>query len=152
MAVKITSLDIGDLHLSNSPARIHSKHQERKAELIMSAQGILTPIVVDERYRVIDGNLRVTIASKLGIETLNAIVISGLTEAKRIELELALNRLPEDATWDAEQLKLRVEALILFETDLSPTGFDTPERCLQSRELSHQQRVEISHKASLRVG
>ena len=127
MAVKITSLDIGDLHLSNSPARIHSKHQERKAELIMSAQGILTPIVVDERYRVIDGNLRVTIARKLGIETLNAIVISGLTEAKRIELELALNRLPEDTTWDAEQLKLRVEALILFETDLSLTGFDTPE-------------------------
>ena len=102
MAVKITSLDIGDLHLSNSPARIHSKHQERKAEVLMSAQGIMTPIVVDERYRVIDGNLRVTIARKLGIETLNAIVISGLTEAKRIELELALNRLPEDTTWDAE--------------------------------------------------
>jgi len=127
MAVKITSLGLGDLHLSNSPARIHSKHQERKAELLMSAQGILTPIVVDERYRVIDGNLRVTIARKLGIETLNAIVISGLTEAKRIELELALNRLPEDTTWDAEQLKLRVEALISFETDLNLTGFDTPE-------------------------
>ena len=127
MVVNITSLGIGDLHLSNSPARIHSKHQERKAELLMSAQGILTPIVVDERYRVIDGNLRVTIARRLGIERLNAIVISGLTEAKRIELELALNRLPEDTTWDAEQLKLRVEALISFETDLSLTGFDTPE-------------------------
>ena len=112
MTVKITSLGIGDLHLSNSPARTHSKHQKTKAELIMSAQGILTPIVVDERYRVIDGNLRVTIARKLGIETLNAIVISGLTEAKRIELELALNRLPEDTTWDAEQLKLRVQVFL----------------------------------------
>ena len=107
MVVKITSLGIGDLHVSNSPALIHSKHQERKAELLMSTQGILTPIVVDERYRVIDGNLRVTIARKLGIERLNAIVISGLTEAKRIELELALNRLPEDTTWDAEQLVRR---------------------------------------------
>ena len=48
MVVNITSLGIGDLHLSNSPARIHSKHQERKAELLMSAQGILTPILVDE--------------------------------------------------------------------------------------------------------
>ena len=101
MKVTIASLGIGKLHFSNSPARRHTKKQLRKAAQIFAEQGIITPIVVDRSYRIIDGHLRVMAARELGIEALDALVLPNISDAKRIELELALNRLPEDSNWDA---------------------------------------------------
>jgi ParB-like chromosome segregation protein Spo0J len=99
MKVTKASLGIGDLHFSNSPARRHTKKQLRKAVHMFAEQGIISPIVVDRSYRIIDGHLRVMAARELGIEDLDALVLPDISNAQRIELELALNRLPEDSTW-----------------------------------------------------
>jgi ParB-like chromosome segregation protein Spo0J len=106
MKVTKASLGIGDLHFSNSPARRHTKKQLRKAAHMFAEHGIISPIVVDHSYRIIDGHLRVMAARELGIEALDALVLSDISDAQRIELELALNRLPEDSTWDAANLKM----------------------------------------------
>ena len=108
MKVTKASLGIGDLHLSNSPARRHTKKQLRKAVHMFAEQGIISPIVVDRSYRIIDGHLRVMVARELGIEALDALVLPDISDAQRIELELALNRLPEDSTWGAANLKIKV--------------------------------------------
>ena len=122
MKVTKASLGIGDLHSSNSPARRHSKKQLRKAVQMFAEHGIISPIVVDSSYRIIDGHLRVLAAHELGIEALDALVLSDISNAQRIELELALNRLPEDSTWDAANLKIKIEQLIEYYVDLTFTG------------------------------
>jgi len=40
------------------------------------------PIVVDERMQIIDGVLRFEIAKEVGLQELNAVVVSDTTEAK----------------------------------------------------------------------
>ena len=127
MKVTKASLGIGDLHFSNSPARRHTKKQQRKAVHMFAEQGIITPIVVDRSYRIIDGHLRVMAARELGIEALDALILPDISDAQRIELELALNRLPEDSTWDAANLKIKIEQLIEYNVDLTFTGFETAE-------------------------
>ena len=127
MKVTKASLGIGDLHFSNSPARRHTKKQLRKAVHMFAEQGIISPIVVDHSYRIIDGHLRVMAARELGIETLDSLVLADISDAQRIELELALNRLPEDSTWDAANLKIKIEQLIEYNVDLTFTGFETAE-------------------------
>lgn len=127
MKVTKASLGIGDLHFSNSPARRHTKKQLRKAVKMFAEQGIISPIVVDRSYRIIDGHLRVMAARELGIEALDALVLPDISDAQRIELELALNRLPEDSTWDAANLKIKIEQLIEYNVDLTFTGFETAE-------------------------
>ena len=121
------SLGIGELHFSNSPARRHTKKQLRKAVHMFAEQSIISPIVVDRSYRIIDGHLRVMAARELGIEALDALVLPDISDAQRIELELALNRLPEDSTWDAANLKIKIEQLIEYNVDLTFTGFETAE-------------------------
>ena len=64
-------------------------------------------------------------ARELGIDALDALVLSDISDAQRIELELALNRLPEDSTWDAANLKNKIEQLIEYNVDLTFTGFET---------------------------
>jgi DNA modification methylase len=127
MKVTKASLGIGALHFSNSPARRHTKKQLRKAVHMFAEQGIISPIVVDRSYRIIDGHLRVMAARELGIEDLDALVLPDISNAQRIELELALNRLPEDSTWDAANLKIKIEQLIEYNVDLTFTGFETAE-------------------------
>ena len=127
MTVTKASLGIGDLHFSNSPARRHTKKQLRKAVKMFAEQGIISPIVVDRSYRIIDGHLRMMAARELGIEALDALVLPDISDAQRIELELALNRLPEDSTWDAANLKIKIEQLIEYNVDLTFTGFETAE-------------------------
>ena len=127
MKVTKASLGTGELHFSNSPARRHTKKQLRNAVNMFAEQGIISPIVVDHSYRIIDGHLRVMAARELGIENLDALVLPDTSDAQRIELELALNRLPEDSTWDAANLKIKIEQLIEYNVDLTFTGFETAE-------------------------
>ena len=127
MTVTKASLGIGELHFSNSPARRHTKKQLRKAVHMFAEQGIISPIVVNRSYRIIDGHLRVMAARELGIDALDALVLPDISNAQRIELELALNRLPEDSTWDAANLKIKIEQLIEYNVDLTFTGFETAE-------------------------
>lgn len=127
MMVTKASLGIGDLHFSNSPARRHTKKQLRKAVHMFAEQSIISPIVLDRSYRIIDGHLRVIAARELGIEALDALILPDISDAQRIELELALNRLAEDGAWDTERLKSKFEQLIEYNVDLTFTGFETAE-------------------------
>jgi len=107
MKVTKASLGIGELHCSNSPARRHTKKQLREAVQMFAELGIIKPIVVDRSYRIIDGNLRVMADREIGIEALDALVLPNISDAQRIQLELALNRLSEDSTWDAAKGAIR---------------------------------------------
>ena len=127
MLLTTCSLGLGELRSSNSTPRKHSQRQIKKAKELFAKQSIVVPIIVDEHHHIIDGHLRFMVARELGIENLNAVVVSEASTAEIIELELALNRLGEDSNWDEARLKEKLEQLLEFKVDLSFTGFEQAE-------------------------
>ncbi|NLJ45880.1 MAG: ParB N-terminal domain-containing protein [Treponema sp.] len=57
----------------------------------MNAHGLLHPIVLDRRNRLIAGGRRLAAAKKLGWRTINALIIDADDKADRLELELEEN-------------------------------------------------------------
>ena len=127
MSLSTQLVRLSDIKKTNLELRVHSLAQRKKARLLFERQGILSPIILDERLNIIDGRLRFDIALELGLKSLNCIILTGLTEPQKKELALSLNRLGEDTKWDPNQLKLQLEAILEFETDLSFTGFEQAE-------------------------
>ena len=127
MQMVLRTLSVGELRSPNSTPRHHSKKQRAKARALFAEQGIVVPIIVDDRMRIIDGVLRFETAKELGLDELNAVVVSNATDAKLLQLELSLNRLAEDSAWNAEHLKTKFEQLIEYQVDLTFTGFETAE-------------------------
>jgi len=82
MKMVLKTLSVGELRSPNSTARQHNRHQRKKAHMLFSEHGIVVPIVVDERMQIIDGVLRFEIAKEVGLQELNAVVVSDTTEAK----------------------------------------------------------------------
>jgi ParB-like chromosome segregation protein Spo0J len=114
MKMALKTLSVGELRSPNSTARQHNRQQRKKARALFSEHGIVVPIIVDERMQIIDGILRFEIAKELGLQELNAVVVSGAKEKELFQLELALNRLAEDSTWNTERLKTKFEQLIEY--------------------------------------
>jgi hypothetical protein len=48
------------------------------------------------------------------LQELNAVDVSGAKEKELLQLELSLNRLAEDSTWNTERLKTKFEQLIEY--------------------------------------
>jgi len=122
MALSVEKIRLTDIKKSNLELRVHSLAQRKKARLLFERQGILSPIILDERLNIIDGRLRFDIALELGLKSLNCIILTGLSEPQKKELALSLNRLGEDTKWDPNQLKLHLEAILEFERTVAAKG------------------------------
>ena len=133
MSLSTQLVRLSDIKKSNSELRLHSPAQRKKARHLFERQGIVAPVILDEGLNIIDGLLRVEVAQELGWKSLDCIILRGLTEVQKKELVLSLNRLSEDTQWDPSQLKLHLETILEFETNLSFTGFEQSEiDCLTS--------------------
>jgi ParB-like chromosome segregation protein Spo0J len=112
-------------------ARTHSRKQLRQIAESMRAFGYTSLIVIDESYVLIAGHGRLEAAKLLGLKTIRAIVVRGLSEAKRRALALADNKIPQNAGWDLELLATELaslpEMLVLEALDISLTGFEPAE-------------------------
>ena len=127
MSLSTQLVRLSDIKKSNSELRLHSSAQRKKARHLFERHGIVAPIILDERFNIIDGRLRFEIAQELGWKSLDCVILHDLTDPQKKELELNLNRLGEDTKWDPNQLKLHLEAILEFEADLSFTGFEQAE-------------------------
>jgi hypothetical protein len=138
-------------HPSN--ARTHSKRQVRQIAASIRALGFAAPILIDENKVLIAGHGRLEAAKSLAMSSIPAIVICGLSEAKKRALRLADNRIALSAGWDREQLAMELAALpeLLLEDDLdiSVTGSSPPRstRCM----LTSRMRQQIPLTRSTRV-
>ena len=112
-------------------ARTHSKKQIRQIADSIVAFGVTAPVIIDEEGVLLAGHGRWEAAKLLGHESLLAIVISGLSDAKKRALLLADNRIAQNAGWDREQLATEIpslhEMLLPENLDISITGFETAE-------------------------
>ena len=98
-------------------ARTHSEAQVAEIAGSIREFGFTNPVLIAEDGTLIAGHGRVLAARLLGMDTVPAITLAGLSDTQRRALVLADNRIALNAGWD--------EALLALElSDLKEAGFD----------------------------
>jgi DNA modification methylase len=92
-------------------SRLHSDAQVAQIAASIREFGFTNPILVDEEFNLIAGHGRVLAARKLGMDTLPAIVVTGMDDRRRRALIIADNKLALNSTWDDEALKVELQDL-----------------------------------------
>ncbi len=89
-------------------ARTHST--EQVAQLVESIKqfGWTNPVLIDEKGEIIAGHGRVMAAEMLKMDSVPVIVLSGLTDEQKKAYRLADNRLPMNAGWDEDLLRMEL--------------------------------------------
>jgi hypothetical protein len=96
---------------------------DRMAEAI-EAFGFKIPILIRGNGEVVDGELRLKAAKKLGMEEVPVILCDEWSEAEVKAFRLLVNRSASWATFDLELVALEVKDLKGLDFDLNLTGFD----------------------------
>lgn len=112
-------------HATRKPGTSKRKHLKQS----LQTYGCVTPILVDEYLRVIQGWQLVEAARDLGWQTLPTLTITALSDAQIRMLRITLNKLQEGSEWDIAALRLEFEEVLSLEMDLDLTisGFEMAE-------------------------
>lgn len=121
--LKIVYRPLKDLTPYVRNARTHDDRQVLQLVASIEEFGWTNPILIDERGEIIAGHGRVLAAEQMGIASVPTITLSGLTDAQKAAYRIADNRLPLNAGWNGELLKLEIEALQDVEFDVGLLGF-----------------------------
>ena len=108
-------------------ARRHNKRKIEKLKKLLRHYGQVTPVVVDRDGVILDGDAVLTAMRELGSGEIAAVVVANRTDPEIKALRLALNRIPMDAAWDNDRLRVELEQLVSLSFDLELTGFDAVE-------------------------
>lgn len=104
-------------------AKVHGQEQVNKIADSIREFGFLSPLLIDKDYNIIAGHGRVMAAKQLGMETVPAVFIEGLTETQRRAYILADNKLTELGGWDAILVSSELDDLKASGFDIDLTGF-----------------------------
>lgn len=121
--LKIVYRPLKDLTLYARNARTHDDLQVLQLVASIEEFGWTNPILIDECGEIIAGHGRVLAADQMGISSVPTITLSGLTDAQKAAYRIADNRLPLNAGWNGDLLKLEIEALQDVEFDVGLLGF-----------------------------
>jgi hypothetical protein len=121
------SLPIAQIKPYPAHARVHNKRQIEKLKKLIRHFGQVIPIVIDREGVIVDGHAVWQAMRELGSGEIAAIVVSNRTDPEIKALRLALNRIPGDAAWENERLRVELEQLVKLSFDLELTGFDAVE-------------------------
>jgi ParB-like chromosome segregation protein Spo0J len=128
-------------------ARTHSDSQIKQIAASIRLFGFTNPVLIDEDNNLIAGHGRLAAASVLKMETVPAIVVTGLDEAKRRALIIADNRHGETSGWDYDLLTEELASL-RDSIDIEAMGYSTDDlakllgEMLPEGELSEEQAVD----------
>jgi ParB-like chromosome segregation protein Spo0J len=124
---KVEWIETSALTPNRRNARTHSRKQIAQIANSIKAFGFLVPILVDEPGNIIAGHGRYAAAQELGLNRVPAILVTGLSSAKKRALALADNKIAENAGWDREILAVELpeltELLVGESLEISITGF-----------------------------
>jgi len=126
-ADKVTRRPLAELVPTARNARTHSAGQIGQIAASIKEWGWTVPVLVDESGGIIAGHGRVLAAKRLGLDTVPVMVASGWSETKKRAYLIADNKLPLNADWDPELLKLDLQDLKDSDFDLGLTGFELQE-------------------------
>lgn len=110
-----------------SNARTHTDEQVKQIIASIQEYGWTNPVLVDECGEVIAGHGRLLAAEQLLLDEVPTITLAGLNEQQKKAYRLADNKLPLNAGWDEEMLKLELSDLLDDGFNLDLTGFTPSE-------------------------
>lgn len=118
-------ISIYSLISSNKKFRKHSKKQLEKLKRSIKKFGFTMPIIVNENYEIIAGELRLQAAKDLKMESVPVIILDNVSEEEARAIRILDNRIAEDAEWDYSFLKEELDDLFKFSYELEDFGFET---------------------------
>lgn len=104
-------------------AKQHPAEQIEKLKASIEEFGFLSPCLIDRQGNIIAGHGRVEAAKALGMDTVPAVYIEGLTEAQRRAYIIADNRLTELGGWDMDVVGQEIAWLQDAGFNIDITGF-----------------------------
>lgn len=125
--LKYELVDVDKLIPYINNARTHSKEQVTRLASSIKEFGFINPVITDGEHGILAGHGRIAAAKQLGIKQVPCISADYLSEAQKKAYILADNRLPMDAGWDNDLLKIEIESLQAEGFDVGITGFDEKE-------------------------
>jgi DNA modification methylase len=160
-ARKIEMVSITSLKPATRNARTHSKNQIGEIARSMERFGVINPIIVDARDRIVAGHGRLEAAKLLGLKSVPTIRIKNLSDTELRAYMLADNRIAESAGWDKQLLAIELSELQItlpeIGLDLSITGFEPDELDRIFGDFTESQNSteaipEIAENATARLG
>ncbi|MFZ5707973.1 MAG: DNA modification methylase [Pseudomonadota bacterium] len=125
--LKLELRNVGDLKQARRRARKTMPEQLERVINGIKAFGYSAPVLIDGQNRIVDGHIVVEAVERLGITSIQCVVIDHLTDDELRVLRLSLNRLVEKGEWHIEELALEFEELKIAGLDLQLSGFELPE-------------------------
>ena len=124
MPLKIEYLSLDKIITYGRNARLHS--EEQIAQLVNSIRefGFTNPILIDENGNLIAGHGRLAAAEQIGMDTVPAIRLAGLSDKQIKALRIADNQLALNASWDLDLLAAELTELDSDAFDIDLLGFD----------------------------
>ena len=92
-------------------SRTHSDAQVAQLAASIREFGFTNPVLIDEKNNLIAGHGRLLAARKAQLESVPAVVVTGLDDRRRRALVIADNKLALNAGWDEEALRVELEDL-----------------------------------------
>lgn len=108
-------------------ARTHSEKQVAQIMASILEFGWTNPILIDEDGEVVAGHGRLLAAISMDYGTVPCVVLEGLSEEQRKAYRLADNKLPLNAGWDEDLLKVDLLELKEADFELELIGFEDDE-------------------------
>ena len=119
----VQEVRLADLVPYERNAKQHSAEQVQKIADSIKEFGFLSPVLIDRAGNIIAGHGRVMAAKSLGMKTVPAVYIEGLTETQRRAYILADNKLTELGGWDASLVSSELDDLKASGFAIDLTGF-----------------------------
>lgn len=121
---KMVEVPIAQLVPYERNAKQHPAEQLEKLQQSIEEFGFLSPCLIDKDNNIIAGHGRVEAAKALGMETVPAVYVEGLTDTQRRAYILADNRLTELGGWDMDLVEYELSTLASEDFDVDLLGFE----------------------------
>lgn len=113
----LTRMKVADLiPYERNPRKIPQEAVDDVKESYMQC-GVIDPIEVDENNVILSGHTRRLAAIDMGLDTIDVLVVKGLTEQQKRKYRILANKTGEKTGWDFELLDWELE-------DLDFDGYD----------------------------
>jgi ParB-like chromosome segregation protein Spo0J len=114
----VQRVPIDALKLSATPVRRHPKKEIEKARRLLAAHGQVPPVLAAPNGEIIFWEAIWLALKADGATELDAIIVTGKSPTELKALQLALNRIPLDASWDDQNVRNILEELVRVDFDL----------------------------------
>lgn len=123
--IKITDevREVGKLKADAKNARRHSEQQIAQIAGAIERFGYVNKIAIRPDGTIIGGHATLEACKRIGHEKIEVRVVAGLTPAQYRALGLALNKLPENSSWDDDVLSEVLGEIGAEGEDLQGLGF-----------------------------